>query len=116
MAHKRILSFKYAGEGILAAIKEEPNLIIHLVIGLLVLIFGAILGVKLWEWVALILVIGFVLVIEFTNTAIEAVVDSFTSDTHPGAKKAKDIAAGAVLVASITAAIIGLLIFLPYLG
>ena len=67
------------------------------------------------EWLILILIIGFVLTFELTNTAIEEIVDSFTDREHPAAKKAKDVAAGAVLLASITALVIGLIIFLPYI-
>mgnify|MGYP001618136644 FL=1 len=64
----------------------------------------------------IIFLIGFVIAVELTNTAIETVVDAFTDKEHPGAKLAKDISAGAVLIASITSAIIGMIIFLPYLN
>lgn len=115
MAHKRILSFKYAGEGFWTAAKEEPNLVFHLFAALAVLILGWILKITPQDWIMLIFTIGLVISVELTNTAIEAVVDSFTQSSHPGAKKAKDVSAAAVLVVSITAIFIGLLIFLPYL-
>lgn len=116
MAPKKfsILSFKYAFEGILAALKQEPNLKIHFLIALLVIAISFILNISSTDWVIIIFIIGFVIIIELTNTAIEKVVDVFTDREHPGAKYAKDIAAGAVLISSITAAIIGLLVFLPY--
>lgn len=116
MATERILSFKHAFSGIWTALKEEPNLIFHLLAGLMVLILGTILNITILEWLILILTIGLVISLELTNTAIEELVDSFTASEHPAAKKAKDVAAGAVLIASITAIIIGLFIFLPYVA
>lgn len=113
--NRHILSFKYAFEGIWSALKEEPNLKTHLILALSVLIFAFILQVTLTHLIIIIILIGLVIALELTNTAIEAVVDSFTLEEHPGAKLAKDISAGAVLVISVTAAIAGLVIFLPYL-
>lgn len=114
MAHKRILSFKYAFDGIWEAFKEEPNLRIHFIIAILVLLLGWFLHISTGEWIAVILSIGLVISVELTNTAIEAVVDSFTSDNHPGAKMAKDISAGAVLIIALMALSVGVFIFLPY--
>ncbi|MBI2601048.1 diacylglycerol kinase family protein [Candidatus Daviesbacteria bacterium] len=114
--HSQVLSFKYAFEGIWAALKEEPNLKTHCLIALLVIILATLLKVSLTDWVLLIILIGLVIALELTNTAIETVVDSLTSQEHPGAKLAKDIAAGAVLIVSLTAAIAGTIIFLPYLS
>jgi undecaprenol kinase len=111
----RALSFKYAARGILTAIRDEPNLQIHLFIASLVILTGVLLDIKTFDWTVLIFLIGFVITLELTNTAIEEIVNSFTQREHPSAKKAKDVAAGAVLVSAITASIIGLLIFLPYL-
>ncbi len=110
-----ILSFKYAFQGIVAALKEEPNLKIHFIIAVLVLALAYFLQIIRQDWINIFFVIGFVFAIELTNTAIEAIVDAFTDKSHPGAKLAKDISAGAVLVSSITAAIVGVLIFLPYI-
>lgn len=114
MTH-RVLSFKYAFEGIAAAFKEEPNLKFHFVAAALTILAGCYLQITHTEWIALVLTIGLVLTLELTNAAIESVVDSFTDQVHPGAKLAKDVAAGAVLVGAITATTIGLIIFLPYL-
>ncbi|MBI4038973.1 diacylglycerol kinase family protein [Candidatus Daviesbacteria bacterium] len=111
-----ILSFKYAFDGISAALRQEPKLIFHLLTGVIVLLCAIILQISRQDWVIIIFLIGFVIAIELTNTAIEAVVDHFTQETHPGAKLAKDISAGAVLVAAATSAIIGIMIFLPYLN
>lgn len=110
-----VLSFKYAFEGILAALKEEPNLKFHFLAALLVIILGVFLNISTTDWIIAIILIGLVISVELTNTAIEAVVDEFTNDDHPGAKLAKDISAGAVLVATLTAVIGGIIIFLPYL-
>lgn len=110
-----ILSFKYAFEGIAAAFKEEPKLIFHFIAGLIVLVVSFILKISREDWMIIIFLIGFVIAIELTNTAIEAVVDHVIQSTHPGAKLAKDISAGAVLIAALTAAIIGMMIFIPYL-
>ena len=114
MAHARILSFKYALEGIWTAVKEEPNIKIHLLIMTLVILFGIYFNLTILEWIIVIFCIGMVITLELTNTAIETVVDSFIDKEHPGAKRAKDVASGAVLVMALTAAAIGLIIFLPY--
>ncbi len=111
-----ILSFRYALEGLVSAFKEEPNLKFHFLAGFLVILLGLVLGISTSDWVIILMLIGFVVAVELTNTAIEAVVDGFTQERHPAAKIAKDISAGAVLVASITSAVVGTLIFYPHLG
>lgn len=110
-----ILSFRYAYEGLIAALKAEPNLKFHFLAGFLVVILGFLLKISKQEWITIIILIGLVITVELTNTAIETVVDVFTQQQHPAAKIAKDISAGAVLVAALTAAISGILIFAPYL-
>ena len=109
-----ILSFKYALEGISAALKEEPNLKFHFLAGLMVIILSIFLRISKQDFIIILLLIGFVIAVELTNTAIEAVVDEFTDNLHPGAKMAKDISAGAVLISAVTAFIVGLWIILPY--
>lgn len=110
-----VISFKYAFQGIIAALKEEPNLKFHFLAGLLAILFSFFLQISKQDWIIIILLIGFVIAVELTNTAIEAVVDAFTEKEHPGAKLAKDISAGAVLVAAVTSAVLGILIFTPYM-
>lgn len=110
----RILSFKYALVGIVSALKEEPNLKFHFIAALLVIVLSFFLKISRADWIIIIFLIGFVISVELTNTAIEAIVDKFTDKEHPGAKLAKDISAGAVLVAAITAGVLGAIIFLPY--
>ena len=109
-----VLSFKFAFEGLMAALKEEPNLKFHFLAGILVIILSFFLNISREDWFIIIILIGFVIAIELTNTAIEAVVDHIIQVEHPGAKLAKDISAAAVLIASITSVIIGVLVFIPY--
>lgn len=110
-----ILSFRYAFEGLVSAFKEEPNLKFHFLAGLLVIILGFLLQISPSDWVVILMLIGFVIAVELTNTAIESVVDGLIQEQHPDAKMAKDISAGAVLVAAATATAVGFLIFWPYL-
>ena len=112
----RAMSFKYAFEGIVTAIKQEPNIQIHCVIAFLIILLGLIFNISKTDWLFVIIFTGLVISVEMTNTAIEAVVDSFTEKEHPTAKLAKDISAGAVLVVSISSAIAGLIIFIPSLS
>ena len=107
-------SFKYAAEGILFVAISQANFRVHLVSGLLVTILGLLLGITKAEWLIVIFLITFVLVLEMINTIFEVVVDHLWQEEHPRAKIIKDVAAGAVLVSSIGALIIGLIIFLPY--
>lgn len=112
---KSIASFKYAFAGIIATIKSERNMKIHLLVMLLVIIAGMILKLSVTEWKICIILFSLVIAGELFNTAIEAVVDMVMPDIHPKAKLAKDAAAGGVLVLAFGAAIIGLIIFLPKL-
>lgn len=108
-------SFKYAFEGIWIALHEEHNLFIQLLIGIFGLILGMYLKISWMEWIISIVVWGGVFSAELFNTAIEEIIDSFTVEYHPGAKKAKDISAAAVLIMLIVEIIIGGFIFLPHL-
>lgn len=110
---KLVNSFKYAIEGINQALKTEQNFKIHILIMILVIIFGIILKISKNEWIICIILFGFVISLEMVNTAIENTVDLITIEKHPKAKAAKDVAAGSVLIAAITSAVIGLIIFIP---
>ena len=81
----------------------------------LVVAFGFILRISITEWCICLVLFGLIMALELVNTAIEAVVDLVTQEYRPLAKAAKDTAAGAVLIASIMAAITGLIIFIPRL-
>jgi len=109
-------SFNYAFEGIIHVLRTQRNLRIHFLAA--VLVFGAAIavGVSRLQLIALVLAIAFVLVAEMLNTAIEGVIDVSTTSFDPNAKLAKDIAAGAVLIASITAGAIGFLVFQSAVG
>lgn len=113
---KKILkSFVYAFNGIFTSIKNERNIKIHIVIMILVIIFGIILKISKTEWLICIILFGLVISMELINSAIEKVVDLVTKEKNEQAKIIKDTAAGAVLVTAIAAAIIGFLIFVPYI-
>ena len=108
-------SFGYAFQGIWECIRDERNIRIHLTMTTLVIIGGIILHISLHEWIVCLILFGLVISLELVNTAVESVVDLVTDEKRPLAKKAKDTAAGAVLVSAIFAAIIGLIIFVPKL-
>jgi diacylglycerol kinase (ATP) len=81
----------------------------------LVVIGGFVLHISQIEWFICLILFGLVMSLEMVNTAIEATVDLVTQERKPLAKKAKDVAAGAVLISAIMAAIIGCIIFIPKL-
>lgn len=111
---KRFLnSFKYAGRGINYAVEAEQNMIIHLLAAVLVVVMGIIFNISATEWLFCIVLIGLVIGTELINSSIEAVVDLTCPERHELAAIAKNTAGGAVLVFSITAAVIGLIIFVP---
>lgn len=107
-------SFAYAFKGLGFALKER-NFKIHILAAVLVVISGRYLKISHSEWVVLLLCIGGVMSLEIINTAIENLVDKISPERNETAGKIKDLAAGAVLVFSIISAIIGLMIFLPYI-
>ena len=112
---KRLNSFKYAFQGIGYLFKNEHNAWIHLFITVCVIIAGLLLHISLSEWIAIIITIGMVLAAEAFNTAIEALADVISSDYKRLIRRAKDVAAGGVLLAVIAAVAIGLIIFVPKL-
>lgn len=104
-------SFHYAFAGIMYAVRTQPNMRVHLVAAALVLLATLVLRIERIYIIAIVLTIVAVLALELINTAIEAVVDLLTVAHHPLAKTAKDAAAGAVLIATIGAVIVGYLTF-----
>jgi len=110
---KRIQSFKYAFNGLKIVIKEEHNARIHLLAMIIVLIAGYIFKIQTNEWIAIILSIGFVFSMELINSAIENMADFISARKNESIKKIKDLSAAGVLIAALTALIIGLLIFIP---
>lgn len=110
-----IKSFAFAGEGILTALRIGRNIKIHCLVGLMVILAGWHFGISKVEFMILLLVITWVICLEMVNTAIERTIDLLTEKHHIYAKIAKDVAAGAVLISVVTAVIIGMMVFLPYL-
>ena len=104
-------SFNYAFEGIIHVLRTQRNMRIHLVIAAVVLVLAFAVGVSKFELIALLLAIAFVLIAEMVNTALEHAIDVATTSFDPMAKLAKDIAAGAVLIATATAVAIGYVVF-----
>ena len=110
---KRMKSFKYAFNGMRILLREESNAWIHLCVAICVLVAGFVFKISTNEWITVILCFGFVFALELINTSIENIADFVSKEYHEMIKKTKDLAAGAVLVGSITAAVIGLIIFVP---
>ena len=109
-------SFNYAFEGIIHVLRTQRNLRIHFLIAVGVLGAAVVVGVTRFELIALLLAIAFVLIAEMINTAVEHTIDVATTSFDPMAKLAKDIAAGAVLIASVNAVAIGYLVFAHRVG
>lgn len=104
-------SFHYAFAGILYATKTQSNMRVHFVIAAVVLLGTLFLHLDRTYVIAIIVMVAMVLSLELVNTAVEAVVDLLTVAHHPLAKTAKDAAAGAVLVATVAAVVVGYLVF-----
>ena len=104
-------SFNYAFEGIIHVLRTQRNLRIHFAIAVVVLVAALYFDVTKIELIALLLSIAFVLIAEMINTAIESAIDTATTSFDPHAKLAKDIAAGAVLIASVNAVAVGYIVF-----
>jgi diacylglycerol kinase (ATP) len=111
-----IQSFNYAFEGLIWTLRSQRNMRIHFAVATVVLVLAIAYDVSKIELIALLLAIAFVLIAEMVNTAIEAATDIATTSFNPLAKLAKDIAAGAVLVASVNAIVIGYLVLAERLG
>ncbi|MBO8156051.1 MAG: diacylglycerol kinase family protein [Bacillaceae bacterium] len=110
---KRGIGFSFALRGIYCVFQSEINFKIHVIASILVTILGFYFHLSAIEWLFVLFAIGIVLVSEILNTAIEQIVNYLFTEYHPTAGKIKDIAAGAVLAASIIAALIGFIIFIP---
>jgi diacylglycerol kinase (ATP) len=104
-------SFNYAIEGVIHVLRTQRNMRIHFAAAVAVIVGAVAVGVSKIELIALLLAIAFVLVAEMINTAIEGAIDAATTSFDPMAKLAKDIAAGAVLIASVNAVAIAYLVF-----
>ena len=105
-------SFAYAFEGFMTAVATERNIKVQLCVGAAAVVAGIVLRIDALSWVLITLCIGLVIFGELVNTSIEAIVDLATQELHPLAKRAKDIAAASVFTLSVTAAIVGLIVFI----
>lgn len=112
---KRIKSFAYAFQGIGSFLKKEHNAWIHCTAILIVTASGWYFHITVTEWCLVLLCFAMVLAAETFNTAIERLVNLVSPEFHSLAGDVKDVAAGAVLITAIFAAIIGCIIFIPYL-
>jgi diacylglycerol kinase len=113
---RRLLkSFRYARHGLWRVAKEEQNFAIELTIGVSAIILASLLKFTLLEWAILSLTIGFVLIAELLNSAVERVSDLLKPRLDIYVKEIKDIMAAAVFLATGLAIVVGLILFLPHL-
>lgn len=111
-----IASFRHALDGMEFTLRSERNARIHLLIALAIVALGVWLQLEPIEWALIVAAIALVFAGEMLNTVVELTLDLVMPDENPLAKHAKDVAAGAILVAAVAAAVIGLIILGPRLG
>jgi diacylglycerol kinase (ATP) len=109
----RVYSFRHAFHGWGYVLRTQRNAWIHAFISTLVLLVALWLRLPLRDWAVLFLTIALVWTAEFINTALEAVVDLASPEQHPLAKVGKDVGAAAVMLAALSAVLVGLLILGP---
>ncbi|HAU32180.1 MAG: putative membrane protein [Desulfotomaculum sp. 46_296] len=110
-----LVNFKFAAEGILYSFRTQRNMRIHFAAAVLVLFLAVFLHLSKSEFIYLLFSIFLVLIAEMINSAIELAVDLYGLEYLPLAKAAKDVSAGAVLLAAVNSVIVGILVFYPYL-
>lgn len=111
----RLRSFRYAWEGITAFLQREHNAWLHFMATVAVITLASLVKLTKGELLALVFVIGLVWITEMVNTCIERIMDFVSPQQHPDVKFIKDLAAGAVLVAAITALVTAGIVFIPKL-
>lgn len=111
----RTNSFRYAFNGFKTLFRTETNAVLHLVAAVLVVALGLFVGLSAHEWIMIVFAIGIVFAAELFNSAIEYLSDVVSPGFNSQIKKAKDLAAAGVLVASIAAFVTGLFVFIPHL-
>lgn len=109
-------SFKHALAGIVYCVQRERNIKVHLTAAIMAFVLGWYLELSRVEFLLLELFVIMVLIAEVINTAVEAIIDLVSPEYHLLAKAAKDVAAGAVLLAALASLIAGGLLFLPKLA
>lgn len=108
-------SFTWAFAGIVYVLRTQRNMRIHMAAGLLALVLALVLGVSRLEFIAILGVVSLVIIAEMFNTALEAAIDATVTHYHPLIKVAKDVSAGAVLVATVNALVVAYLVFYNHL-
>jgi diacylglycerol kinase len=111
----RARSFRYAGRGVVALLRSQHNAWIHAAGSVAVVGLGFAVGLSRLEWCLVVLAMVAVWSAEAVNTAFEVLCDVASPEVHPLVERAKDIAAGAVLLAAVGAVVVGLLVFGPHL-
>ena len=114
-SRSRLHSFRHAFSGLWYVLRTQRNAWIHAAITIAIVVLGFWLGLDRYDWTLITIAICFVWLAEIINTALEAITDLASPEQHPLARVGKDVGAGAVLLASLTAVILGLLILLPRL-
>ncbi|OGO18337.1 MAG: hypothetical protein A2Z14_18580 [Chloroflexi bacterium RBG_16_48_8] len=114
-SRSRFQSFRHAFSGLWYVLRTQRNAWIHATITVAVFLLGSWVGLDRYDWTLITIAICFVWLAEIINTALEAITDLASPEQHPLAKVGKDVGAGAVLLASITAIILGMLILFPRL-
>jgi diacylglycerol kinase len=109
----RLRSFGYAFAGMVHVLRTQRNAWIHAVMTVLVVALGLWLRIPLTDWPPLLVAVALVWMAEFINSALEAIVDLASPGRHPLARVGKDVGAAAVLIAALSAAAVGLIIFVP---
>ncbi len=112
----RIKGFRCAAAGVVHVARTQRNAWLHLAATVLVVVAGAVLRVSIQEWCWLFAGIGAVWMAEAFNTAIELLADAAVPGEHPLVGRAKDVAAGGVLVTAATALAVGVCVLGPHLG
>ncbi|WP_194850534.1 diacylglycerol kinase [Nonlabens antarcticus] len=110
----RIKGTKYAFNGAVSLIRNEPSIMVQVFLAILMTVLGFLFEITATEWMIQFFAIGLVLTAEGLNSAIEGIADFIHPEFHIKIGHIKDIAAGAVFFAAIIAAIIGLIIYVPY--
>ncbi|GIW91148.1 MAG: diacylglycerol kinase [Pirellulaceae bacterium] len=107
--------FSHAFRGLVVGMHGQSSFLVHLLVALAAVALGLVVGLTSVEWAILTVTIGLVLAMELLNSGLEALARAVTDQENPWIKDALDIAAGAVLLASLVAVLVGICLFLPHL-
>ncbi|MFZ0616478.1 MAG: diacylglycerol kinase family protein [Chthoniobacterales bacterium] len=113
---KRLKSFGYAFQGIRTLVTTQPHARLHLLATIVVVTAGIRVGLRRWEWVAIMLCIGMVWMAEALNTALEFLADEVSLEQRERIGKAKDVAAAGVLIVAMISVVIAALVFWNHLA